>query len=284
MKTIAPAFQAELEGVVATLATCWKITRTDGIIMSFTEHDKDLTVSSIVYSAKSGYTGSAIAQAANLAVDNMDLEGLIADAGITAEDIRRGAYNYAAVEVFLVNYNDPDGGKIILRRGLIGELTLRGGVHVTEIRGLAQYLTRIFLEVVMPECLAELYDARCKVVSTAFENTGTIATIVVDRRSFTVTLDAPARLEGYHNGGLISFTSGDANGKSMEVRLHGAGDTFTLYLASPWALQVGDTFLVKTGCDKLKATCKDKFSNLINFRGFPEVPGTDKILDYPDGH
>ncbi len=284
MKTISAAQQSDLDSVLSTEATCWKITRTDGVIFTFTEHDKDLTVSGLVYAAKGGYTGSAIVQGTTLSVDNMDLEGLIQAAGITSEDVHEGLYNYAEVEVFLVNYTDPDGGKVILRRGLLGELTLRGDVHVTEIRGLAQFLTRVFIELVMPDCSAELYDARCKVVSTAFENTGSIATIVSDRRSFTVSLAAPARDIGYHSGGLISFTSGFADTKSMEVRQHGAGDTFTLYLASPWLLQVGDTFLIKRGCDKLETTCKNVFNALDNFRGFPSVPGTDKILDFPDAN
>jgi uncharacterized phage protein (TIGR02218 family) len=40
----------------------------------------------------------------------------------------------------------------------------------------------------------------------------------------------------------------------------------------------GDTFLIAAGCDKQFSTCKAKFDNLANFRGFPYVPGNDFML------
>ena len=36
---------------------------------------------------------------------------------------------------------------------------------------------------------------------------------------------------------------------------------------------VGDTFIVTAGCDKRFETCKTRFSNASNFRGFPAMPG-----------
>jgi uncharacterized phage protein (TIGR02218 family) len=43
-------------------------------------------------------------------------------------------------------------------------------------------------------------------------------------------------------------------------------------------IQVGDIFTIVAGCDKLKETCIAKFNNILNFRGFPDVPGIDKLL------
>jgi hypothetical protein len=35
------------------------------------------------------------------------------------------------------------------------------------------------------------------------------------------------------------------------------------------------------GCDRRFATCRDRFGNVANFRGFPHIPGNDFVLRYP---
>ena len=64
----------------------------------------------------------------------------------------------------------------------------------------------------------------------------------------------------------------------MEVKDFSAGGVFVLQQAMPNAIAIGDAYSVHAGCDKLLATCRDKFSNVINFRGFPHVPGLDRMV------
>ncbi len=35
------------------------------------------------------------------------------------------------------------------------------------------------------------------------------------------------------------------------------------------------------GCDRQLSTCRDRFGNVANFRGFPHIPGNDFVLKYP---
>jgi uncharacterized phage protein (TIGR02218 family) len=44
---------------------------------------------------------------------------------------------------------------------------------------------------------------------------------------------------------------------------------------------VGDAFTVSAGCDKQFSTCRTKFDNALNFRGFPYMPGNDAVVSYP---
>jgi hypothetical protein len=85
-----------------------------------------------------------------------------------------------------------------------------------------------------------------------------------------------ADLTQYNQGGRIEFTSGDNNGYTAEVK---AGDTgsnqIVLYLATPIAIQSGDTFFIWPSCDKTPATCLNKWKNILNFRGFKYLPGVD---------
>jgi uncharacterized phage protein (TIGR02218 family) len=282
MKTLTTSLQNALESHASTLCTCWKITRSDGVILGFTSHTTDLLIAGVNYSGKTGFTPTAIASSSDLSVDNLDLEGLLKDGGITEEDIRAGVYDYADVLVFMVDYSNPTGGTIIVRRGNIGELTLRDGIYVSEIRGLAQRLARVFMRTYTPDCDAQVFDERCRASKIGFTNSVTITEVTVPYSQFKVSISGTARAVGYFNGGLIVFTSGLANGRSMEIKEHLVNNEMILFLGSSFNLAVGDTATMERGCDKKLETCRDIFDNVDNFRGFPHIPGTDKLLQYPD--
>ena len=56
----------------------------------------------------------------------------------------------------------------------------------------------------------------------------------------------------------------------------------TLVLAMPAAVQVGDTFSIVAGCRKRLEDCRDKFDNVLNFRGEPHRPGVDALTAAPE--
>ena len=85
-------------------------------------------------------------------------------------------------------------------------------------------------------------------------------------------------------GGRVLFTSGANAGDAMEVKRHRMQDdtvTIALWQAMAQPIAPGDTFTVTAGCDKRFPTCRDRFANGINFRGFPAIPGNDFIISYP---
>ena len=47
-------------------------------------------------------------------------------------------------------------------------------------------------------------------------------------------------------------------------------------------IATGDAFTVTAGCDKRFATCRARFANAENFRGFPHIPGNDFVIALPD--
>jgi uncharacterized phage protein (TIGR02218 family) len=81
---------------------------------------------------------------------------------------------------------------------------------------------------------------------------------------------------GYFDGGVMTFTSGANDGLSMEIKAYVPGQ-FTLQLPMPYPVAVSDTYSASPGCDKSLATCRDRYDNVVHFRGFPYIPGIDKI-------
>jgi uncharacterized phage protein (TIGR02218 family) len=280
MKTAGSPLATHIAGETTTLATCWKVTRRDGSIFGFTDFDKDLTVDSLLYQARSGYTRSAIHTIANLAVDNLDIESAIDSETLSAADLRAGVWDGATVEIFIVNWANLANGKIILKRGTIGEVELKDTVFRAELRGLSQALSQKIVELYTPDCRADLGDARCKINLASLTVTGAI-TAVTDRRSFADSTRGESI--NHWNGGLLTWTSGANVGRKMEVKAFGSGGAFTLFLPMPSIVAVGDNYSLRPGCDKKFSTCKDRYNNVKNFRGEPNVPGNDQVLAYPDG-
>ena len=93
MKPLSAALAAHLAQEVTTLATCWRVTRRDGEVFGFTDHDRDLTVGGQVYGAATGYTRSAIAGNAGLSVANLDVDAILDANAITDADLRAGRFD-----------------------------------------------------------------------------------------------------------------------------------------------------------------------------------------------
>lgn len=279
MKTISPQLAAHIAGEVTTLCTCWKLTRTDSTVMGFTDHDANLVISGVTYMAATGFTPSAVASNAALSVDNLEVEGMLSAGAITEADIMAGRYDFAAIDIFMVNYADLTQGILKLRRGWLGEVSLSRQHFVAEVRGLAQALQQSIGELFSPSCRAALGDSRCKVNLSGFTAASTVTT-AADRQHFTASGLTGA--SGIYALGLVTFTSGANNGVSMEVKEYtfvtGTGGQVTLALSMPYDILPGDAFSVVQGCDKTIGTCFNTFNNVANFRGEPHIPGIDRML------
>jgi uncharacterized phage protein (TIGR02218 family) len=64
----------------------------------------------------------------------------------------------------------------------------------------------------------------------------------------------------------------------MEIKQFGTGGAMTLFMPMIDNITIGDTGTAVAGCDKTLATCRDTFDNVMNFRGFPHVPGNDRLF------
>ena len=112
-------------------------------------------------------------------------------------------------------------------------------------------------------------------------------TTVTNKRTFFIDVNA-SPLTGdssYFDGGLVTFGTGENAGVSREVSTFtrsGLDGTVNLYLRMPFEIQVGDTGTIYPGCPKSVAVCKSRFGNVVNFQGFPHLPGDKYLKDYPD--
>ena len=84
---------------------------------------------------------------------------------------------------------------------------------------------------------------------------------------------------GFFARGRLRFLSGANAGRVGAIKFHRAG-TVELWQPVPGTVPAGERVRVTAGCDKQFATCRNRFANGINFRGFPHMPGDDAVMRY----
>jgi len=272
VKAWSVAYKAHAALGSTTLATCWKATLTNGTVVTATSHDRNIIFDGRTYLSAAAYTPSDVESSTDLAPDNVELEGLLASPAITDADIHSGVWDFAAVEIFQVNYRDLTMGRDRVREGRLGEVKGGRAMFRAELRGLTQAYSRRIVRLIQKECDADLGDSRCKVTIASFTVTGTIDS-VASRRQFT---DA-ARTEAneWFTAGKVTFTSGLNTGLSMEIKDSTSAGVITLHEMMPFDIAPGDTYSMHAGCTKRKTEdCIGKFSNGVNHRGFDLLPGS----------
>ena len=283
MKTLSPGLQDHLNSGTTTLCWCWKIVRNDGATQGFTDHDEALSFGGTSYEAASGFSASEVDSTLGLAVDNLTVTGALSSETLNEADLAAGLYDNAEIEIWRVNWSAPSQ-RVLMRKGTLGEVKRGKAAFQAEVRGLAQTLNQPAGRAFGYSCDADLGDARCTIdlANAAFNATGAVIA-AADNRRFTVSgLDAFAGT--FFSGGKLAWTRGANANIAAQVKRHAvSGDLVTIELWQPASepVAIGDAFAVTAGCDKQFSTCKAKFDNAANFRGFPYMPGNDAVTSYP---
>lgn len=279
MKSIPFDLQALLDSGASTLCYCWKVIRRDGTVQGFTEHDRNLTFGGVTFLASSGFTASRVQQNLGLAVDNLSLHGALDSATINEDDLAEGRYDNADVELYWVDFTNVVN-RVLVSSGSIGEVKRMETAFEAEFRSLANKLAQKTGRTYQRFCNANVGDSRCKVNlnNPLYRAEGGVT--VASGRFLTVT-----GLTGFSNRwfehGLLRFTSGNNSGLSFEIKAQTSTSRLELWQLPPNPVLSADEFVVTAGCRQDNLTCRTKFNNLVNFRGFPFMPGNDTVQAYP---
>ncbi|MGL9726392.1 MAG: DUF2163 domain-containing protein [Wolbachia sp.] len=235
--------------------------------MGFTDYDEDLNVNNIFYKSSSGFTASSIILNSDLRADNLEIEGILNSTDIKEEDILSGKYDFAKIEIFLVNYKDLNQGMMGLHFRILSKVTLNNGRLIAEIKELATKLERSIAELYSPVCRAQFCDDRCRANTKKFSRMSTITKIIDERRFENTNL---IESDEYYKHGVAKFFSP----VTFEVIVKEyKNKVVTLFSPPPYQISAGNKYSILTSCNKAFLTCKNKFNNTVNFRGEPHISG-----------
>jgi len=280
---VSAALQAHLDSGVSTLCRCWRVVRRDGVAFGFTDHDRTLSFDGVDFIPDSGMAAYAIQQGTGLSVDNSEAIGALSDSALTEADIVAGRFDGAGVTSWLVNWADP-AERMVLFRGTIGEVKRGGGAFQAELRGLSEDLNQPQGRVYQAPCGAVLGDAACGVDLSDPAYRAEVAVDMIDGPAAFGFSTLGGFADRWFEKGRLTVLTGAAAGLVGMIkndRLTGAARRVELWQAPGADVQTGDAVRLEAGCDKRAATCRDKFSNFINFQGFPHIPGEDWLMAFP---
>lgn len=276
-RTIPAGVLTEAAAGATTLARCWKVTRADAAVYRWTEHDRPLTVDGETYAPAYGLQASDADTTLDLAANTFTGAGALDAAALTEADMLAGKWDGATVVAIWADWSDPTrfwvdftGTTGETRRGETGfEMEFRAGAAALTTRGRTHART----------CDARFGDTRCglDVTTSTYRATATVTVVRTPTLLFVSGLSSYATR--WFEAGEAVWLTGANTGQLHEVRLFVTGTDAKLQFwdAPRQTVGIGDTVQVTAGCDKRFATCKG-FSNAVNFRGFPHMPGDAAVI------
>ena len=258
-------------------AECFTFTTATGAVYAWTNVDYPVTYNSQIFLASGPLVqGLKYKASASLEVDKQQITiaarptDLINGAPFLVA-LRDGAFDGASVQrdrVFLTAPNGSVVGGVTMFKGRISTVDHVGRTSATltvatDLVILDYYMPRNLFS---PTCIHTLYDSGCGVIRGTFATSGAAAA-----GSTATTINFSGALAEHAQGSLV-FSSGSNANVRATVKSVGVGVGFNLIYPLPFAPATGDAFIVYAGCDHTQATCKGRFNNIANFRGFPFVP------------
>lgn len=272
-----------LGGGLTTVCHAWAITRKDGVVFAFTDHDLPLRFAGYEFRADTGLSALALAQSTGLSVDNSEALGALSDASLREDEIEQGRFDGAEVRAWLVNWADPEQHWLNFR-GHLGELTRAGGGFRAELRGLTEGLNRPLGRVYQKPCSAVLGDTNCRfnLAQESYSQSLPVQTVESARRF--IWRDFVSFDQDWFTRGRLEILSGPAQGLWGTIksdRIEGDARVIELWEPVRGAVEVGTQVRLVAGCDKRVETCRLKFNNFDNYQGFPDLPGEDWVVSVP---
>lgn len=279
------ALAAHLGGGLTTVCHAWAITRKDGEVFAFTDHDLPLSFAGFEFRADTGLSALALAQSTGLSVDNTEALGALSDASLREDEIEQGRFDGADVRAWLVNWADTSQHWLNFR-GTLGELTRSGGGFRAELCGLTEGLNRPLGRVYQKPCSAVLGDRTCRfnVAQEGFSQALPVQAVEGARRF--VWQGFLSYEADWFTRGRLEVLSGPAAGLWGTIKTDRIVDNariIELWEPIRGLVEVDTQVRLVAGCDKRVETCRFKFNNFANFQGFPDLPGEDWIVSVPSG-
>ena len=283
----------------SSVRTCriWDITRTDGVVLRFTDHDRPFDFEGNDYDPTDGLSASASQSFQGFKESNVELVGILSSTKITDSDLRAGKYRDARILQRTVDWLYPWMGAIDSRVFWIGSTTRVAGESWTaDTLGVQSWLSKSAGTIVGRSCINNLGDERCNADGKTDLSSGqgwlqegkTVATVVVSRRSFRSDLSAAVAKnitginDAWYTRGVLTFTTGLNAGLAFEIQTYTeTNGEITLRLPTPFDVAVSDQFMAHPGCGKSSNICITKFANLTAFGGDIFIPGADDASETP---
>lgn len=264
-------FSDELE----TVATFWRVLRSDGVALGFTTHDRDLWFDGLLHGAAPGMVPSSIRRTADLEPDSAEVDGALSHDAIAADDLAAGRFDRAGIVIGLVDWQTLESQE--LYRGTLGSVSGEAGRFNAELVSRKAELAIDRTPRTSPTCRASFCGPGCGLSAMRFTHEAVVVASAPESGLITVATTAA---DEALLGGNLRWLDGPRVGLACGIA-NAEGGWLTLDDAIDPATQPGTRVELREGCDHTLATCAMRFGNAANFQGEPFLPGNDLVARYP---
>lgn len=271
MKIISAALKTAIGN--GTIATFIKITRQDNISYGYTDHDKEMTFDSLVYVPSPALERISMNLRNNAEVSNQEFLGTW-DINLDEDDLKNGLYDDASIDVFRADWSGGTIDTVITFRGTLGIIQWTDEGFRADIHSSMQQLQKQIGMIYTSKCRHKLFEqinttnvGACTLSDAAFTYN---SSVTVNTSKIKFTAGSIGQPDDWVTNGRLLWTSGLNTGTEYTVKSF-KSNVYELFLPTVFSINNTDTFTVFAGCDKTFDTCTNKFSNQINFGGFPHI-------------
>jgi len=174
------------------------------------------------------------------------------------------------ISVLKIHRSDPNDA-IVIFIGQIKSVAFKGVEAVARCVGFESFLTQpVPIFRYQPSCNNRLFDIKCT-LSAASYKVDTMITMV-DTLTFTSS-DFATKSDGWFTRGKLVW------GEHERMITYHSGITIAIRYPIN-GISTGVSITAYAGCDLDIRTCRDRFSNVVNFFGHPFVPKDNPATKY----
>lgn len=266
------------------LCPVWKIVSRDGLVAAYCVHSRPtvgrgfnpvslFTFGGVTYKP-APVQSTRDMHKLGLTPNSTQLIGVFDDV-ITRADVEGGRWRLAKIVYEYVNYLDLSLGSTGKMVGIAGKWEVNDP-YTVDFMSNASQLTQQIGETTSPTDRNSFPAGLKKSAWTTTRNVVSSA----DRRHLVIDGAVPA--DDYYQYGVLMFSTGD-NSKTPGMEIKGnVGSTIELMLPMPDNIVAGNIVTLLAGYDGTKLQARDKFSDMENFDGEPDLPGMKQVFSYPE--
>jgi uncharacterized phage protein (TIGR02218 family) len=230
---------------------------------------------------------SAITSEVGLGPSSGTITSYIQLKGIDLNSIRLGLFEGSQVFIYICNPSDDTSAALLTTGYLAGVKNLGDEKFEMDFKSIEEKLTKSVGQVVTERCWLKLGEKQCGI---AARSALAIVNLVESPHSVIVTLPINAVWEvlnfwrfGAYYSQLTEFDGSTTfsitvSGNVIKSEYISAGNSRIVFLNSAYPeLIVGSAIRLLEGCGCTVEDCNAR-GNIINYHGFPDLPGIDKLV------
>lgn len=286
MQQLDVGWKVHLALTVTQICHCLRIDKGDKSLF-LTDHDRPLLFLENDYFPDENLYIAPAKFYRNLLDDEFEISSFIDDNGLSYALLEVDFLLDARFYLYQVNWGFSDEYNL-LKQGVVGDVHIEDAWVKLSLHGIAKPLEKRHNRLLQEKCDAQFGGARCN-IDTELAVHHKLGQVSLLKSSHSFEVELPAGIEtGYFDGGSLEWQSGENTDLGAEklriIRQFKQSDnihSIILHSAMKHPIALEDGVKLIVGCDKSFATCRDKFANSVEFRGFDQMPGKDFKFTYP---